>query len=304
MCLYLTLYDQATVTVAWRRSYLYPGIEIVSSAQLFKNTVLVTTLFAVGLTLSTARAETEIRVGVYNFPPIASINEDNQVAGLLAETLERVADAHQDIRFKIIHTSPQRRHLDFEAGLYDVIFFESPNWGWESRDFNATIPILTDEDIYLALKKPGRDLSFFDDVSKRRIVAISGYHYGFADLETDNSELEKRFSIEFSDSHQRNINLIKADRPSVAEVAIVSRAYLQNHLKRHPEDWNTFLVSEVPDQSYRLSIITHPDAPVDAEGMIRLFEPLMESGQYRLLVEQWGLQLPPGFLTGFPYRKP
>lgn len=275
-----------------------------SPAYIFNNTVLMVALLAVGLTLSEASAETEIRVGVYNFPPIASINEDNEVTGLLAETLERVDRAHQDIRFKIIHTSPHRRHLDFEAGLYDVIFFESPNWGWENYDFNATIPILTDEDIYLALKKPGRDLSFFDDVSKRRIVAISGYHYGFANLETNNAKLEKRFSIEFSNSHRRNINLIKADRPSVAEVAVVSRAYLQKHLERHPEDWDTFLVSEVPDQSYRLSIITRKDGPVDANDMVRLFEPLMESGQYRLLVEQWGLQLPPGFLTGFPYQSP
>ncbi|WP_297797581.1 transporter substrate-binding domain-containing protein [uncultured Marinobacter sp.] len=275
-----------------------------SPVQLFRNTILVAAFFASGLTFSVASAETEIRVGVYNFPPIASITEDNQVTGLLADTLERVAKAHQDIRFRIIHTSPQRRHLDFEAGLYDVIFFESPEWGWENHDFNATMPILTDEDVYLALKKPGRDASFFDDVNKRRIVAISGYHYGFANLETNNAELEKRFDIEFSDSHRRNINLIKADRPSVAEVAIVSRAYLQKYLERHPEDWDTFLVSEVPDQSYRLSIITHPDAPVDDKDMIRLFEPLMESGQYRQLVEQWGLQLPSGFLTSFPYQLP
>lgn len=275
-----------------------------SPVQLFRHTILVAALFAGGLTLSMASAETEIRVGVYNFPPIASINEDRQLTGLLAETLERVDSANQDIHFKIIHTSPQRRHLDFEAGLYDVIFFESPDWGWENHDFDTTIPILTDEEVYLALKKPGRDPSFFDDVRKRRIVAISGYHYGFADLETNNVELEKRFDIEFSDSHRRNIKLIKADRPSVAEVAIVSRAYLQQHLKHHPEDWETFLISEIPDQSYYLSIITHPDAPVDAEGMIRLFEPLMRNGQYRLLVERWGLQLPPGFLTGFPYREP
>ncbi|WP_417530754.1 substrate-binding periplasmic protein [Marinobacter lipolyticus] len=273
-----------------------------SPVQLARNTILVAAILAGGPTLSVASAETEIRVGVYNFPPIASIKEGNQVTGLLADTLERVSKAHQDIRFRIIHTSPQRRHLDFEAGLYDVIFFESPDWGWKKYEFNATMPILTDEDLYLALKKPDRDLSFFDDVSKRRIVAISGYHYGFADLETNNAELEKRFNIEFSDSHRRNINLIKADRPSVAEVAIVSRAYLQKYLERHPEDWDTFLISEVPDQSYRLSIITHPDAPVDAKDMIRLFEPLMENGQYRLLVEQWGLQLPPNFLTSFPYR--
>ncbi|MFL1454628.1 substrate-binding periplasmic protein [Marinobacter sp. GN3S48] len=274
------------------------------SAHGSKSPLLILLICLLGSMLPEARAATEIKVGVYNFPPIASIGPANKLQGLLADTLKHLNKAHQDIQFKIIHTSPKRRHLDFNAGLYDVIFFESPAWGWKDHSHDATMAILTDEDLYLALKKPDRDLSFFDDLSKRRIVAISGYHYGFADFETNNTELEKRFSIEFSDNHRRNIDLIKADRPSVAEVAIVSRSYLQQHLDRHPEDWDTFLVSEMPDQSYRLAIITRKGGPVDANDMVRLFEPLMESGQYRFLVEQWGLQLPPGFLTGFPYQQP
>jgi hypothetical protein len=33
--------------------------------------------------------------------------------------------------------------------------------------------------------------------------------------------------------------------------------------------------------------------------MMQLLAPLIENGQYRRLVEKWGLQLPAGFLTGF-----
>jgi ABC-type amino acid transport substrate-binding protein len=157
---------------------------------------------------------------------------------------------------------------------------------------------LADEELYVALKKPGRDSSFFDDLHNRSIVAISGYYYGFAGYETDNSVLEQKFNIEFSDSHARNMNLIKVD-PSVAEVAIVSHSYLQRHLARHPEDRDKLLISNEPDQRYQLSIIARKGGAASADQMLELLAPLVDNGRYRQLVENWGLQLPAGFLTSF-----
>lgn len=238
-------------------------------------------------------SDTEIAVGVYDFPPVAAVSEHTRVDGLLGELLPELDANHQDITFRIVHTSPKRRHLDFDAGLYDVIFFESLNWGWESRPVAATWPILTDEDVYVALDKPGRDQSFFDNIADRAIVAISGYHYGFAGLSTDNAELEERFQIEFSHSHDRNLNLIKADRPSVAEVAIVSRSYIRMHLAQHPEDRGRFLVSDVPDQTYQLRIMARKGGPLKAVALERLLLPLIEDGRYQRMVERHGLQVPP-----------
>jgi len=243
--------------------------------------------------------ETEITVGVYHFPPIASVDANGKPSGLLGDLLQELEQANPTVSFRVFHTSPKRRYLDFEAGLYDVIFFESPGWGWTKRNVDISRPILADEELYVALKKPGRDDSFFDDLEQRSIVAISGYHYGFTGYETDNSVLEQKFNIEFSDSHSRNINLIKADRPSVAEVAIVSHSYLQRHLARHPEDWDKLLVSREPDQRYQLSIIARKGGAASADEMPRLLAPLVDNGRYRQIVENWGLQLPAGFLTSF-----
>ena len=243
--------------------------------------------------------ETEITVGVYHFPPIASVDANGKPSGLLGDLLQELEQANPTVSFRVFHTSPKRRYLDFEAGLYDVIFFESPGWGWTKRNVDISPPILADEELYVALKKPGRDDSFFDDLEQRSIVAISGYHYGFTGYETDNSVLEQKFNIEFSDSHSRNINLIKADRPSVAEVAIVSHSYLQRHLARHPEDWDKLLVSREPDQRYQLSIIARKGGAASADEMLRLLAPLVDNGRYRQIVENWGLQLPAGFLTSF-----
>lgn len=243
--------------------------------------------------------ETEITVGAYHFPPVATVGPDGKPAGLLGDLLNALEQTHGDVTFRVIHTSPKRRFLDFDAGLYDVIIFESRNWGWADKEVSISRPVLADEELYVALRKPGRDLSFFDDIRKHSIVAISGYHYGFAGFETDTSVLQQRFDIEFSDSHSRNLELIKADRPSVAEVAIVSYSYLQMHLAEHPEDWGKLLISDKPDQRYQLSIIARQDGAASAEKMMQLLAPLIENGQYRRLVEKWGLQLPAGFLTGF-----
>lgn len=257
-------------------------------------TILVTLLACFLLANTSARAEqTEITLGVYHFPPIASVDEGGKAEGLLGDLLQALEKTHSGLSFRIFYTSPKRRHLDFDSGLYDVIFFESPQWGWSDRPVEVTVPILEDEELYVALNKPGRDASFFTDLHNRTIVAISGYHYRLTGYETDNAVLEEKFDIEFSDSHSRNLKLIMADRPSVAEVAIVSQSYLQRHLSEHPDDRAKLLISDEPDQRYQLSIIARANAPVTARDMLQLLAPLVQSGQYQRLVDKWNLEAPP-----------
>ena len=252
--------------------------------------------------IATAQGKTVITVGAYHFPPVAEVNKDHNPRGLLADLIQGLEAAHDDIDIQIFHTSPKRRHLDFDAGLYDVIFFESPEWGWTNRDITFSRPILTDEDFYIALRKPGRDLEFFEDIRNRQLIAISGYHYGFADLENNTKTLQNNFRIEFSDSHSRILKLIKADRPSVAEVAIISRAYLQRHLTEQPDDWRQLLISDRLDQRYKLRVIARKNGPVSAGDMMERLAPMVADGSYRMMVEKWGLQLPAGFLTNLKRR--
>ena len=242
--------------------------------------------------LSAHASATDIAVGVYNFPPVASVNEEKEADGFLGDLFEELSREHESLSFQILHTSPQRRYIDFEAGLYDVIFFESPHWKWDKLDVDMSQALLKDEEVYVALKKPGRDQSFFDHIGERSIVAISGYHYGFAGFSTDNSELLEKFDIEFSHSHHRNLNLIKADRPSLAEVAIVSRAFLHTYWKNHPEDQGLFLVSDIADQSYELHIMARKNGPVSIKQIEQLLKPLIDSGRYQALVKRYGLELP------------
>ena len=188
------------------------------------------------------------------------------------------------------------RCMDFRSGLYDVMFFEDPGWGWASEAVETSTPVLKDEEIYVALNKTNRDQSFFNRISERQIVAIAGYHYGFAGLETDSSELRKEFDIEFSHSYQRNLDLIKADRPSLAEVALVSRSFLYTYFARFPDQRDDFLVSEKIDQSYELHVLTRKSGPISLKTIEGLLRPLIKSGRYQKLVRKHGLQLPEGML--------
>jgi ABC-type amino acid transport substrate-binding protein len=246
-----------------------------------------------------ASENTTIRVGVYDFPPVAQVNHNNQATGLLGDLLTELEAEHPELSFEIIYTSPRRRHLDFNAGLYDVMFFEHRDWSWDQDNAAMTSPILRDEEVYVALDKDNRDQTFFDNLEERRIVAIAGYHYGFAGLETGSAELNRRFDIELSFSHQRNIELIRADRPSVAEVAVISRSFLSAYFSRFPEHRDRFLISDEPDQRYELGVVIRRDGPVTADDIEDLLQPLINSGRYQELVKNHGLMLPQSF-NGLP----
>lgn len=255
-----------------------------------------TCLAILGTTPALAMENTHIRLGVYNFPPVAMVGHQKQASGLLGDLLDELKREHQSLSFQIVHTSPKRRHLDFRSGLFDVMFFEDPGWGWTSEAVEISRPVLKDEDIYVALNKTNRDQSFFDQIGERRIAAIAGYHYGFANLETDSDQLRKKFDIQLSHSHQRNIDLIKADRPSLAGVAVVSRSFLHTYFSRFPDQRGKFLISDTIDQSYELRMITRTNGPVSLETIEGLLRPLIENGRYLELVRKHGLQLPESML--------
>ncbi len=241
---------------------------------------------------SPAVAATRVVVGVYHFPPVAIVAGSSEIQGLAGDLIAELNARQSDYRFVPFVTSPKRRHLDFAEGHYDVIFFESPRWSWQGVDHLATQPILMDREVYVALAKPDRDQSFFEPIGERRIVAMLGYHYSFADQVTDETVLRQRFDIELSHSHRRNLELILADRPSIAEVAVVSESYLQLFLERRPDLRERLLISDTADQTYRMRALVRTDAAISLPALSALLATLTDTGVYPSLVARYGLKLP------------
>ncbi|MCH8497819.1 MAG: transporter substrate-binding domain-containing protein [Marinobacter sp.] len=247
-------------------------------------------LWLMALSLPLA-AEITITVGAYNYPSIALIDDQGALRGLAGDVLAELNQRQSDYHFVFQETAPKRRYMDFEQRRYDVILFESPSWSWQAYRHYATRPFLSDQELYVALAKPERDESFFDDLQSRALVAIFGFHYGFAGNNPDDIKLTERFNIDLSHSHRRNLELILADRPAAAEVAVVSRSFLASFKAQRPEDYARLLVSERVDQHHDLAAIVHPEAPVTAETLESMIDLLVADGTFAKLAAQYGIPL-------------
>ncbi len=257
-----------------------------------KQLVSVITLILLCFISAGIHATTRVVVGAYHFPPIALISSANGVSGLFADLLDALNDSQSDYHFEVLITSSKRRYMDFQHEHYDVIFFESPYWSWQDIPHQASTPLLVDEEVYVALRKPERDQSFFTPIKQRKLVAMLGYHYGFADISTDEHALRSQFDIVLSHSHQRNIKLILADRPTLAEVAVISRSFLRRHFRDNPEHRDLLMISDKVDQRYELRALLRPDSPITVQNLEALMAPIIRQGTYQALVREHGLQLP------------
>lgn len=258
-------------------------------------------LFAIVLWIPLCvQASTPVIVGAYNFNPIVTFGANGEPEGLLVEVVQELNRRQQQFTFEIRRTSSKRRFEDYRLGRYDVILFESPQWGWQEMGMQSTPVLLEDEEVFVALNKPERDQSFFDNVTERRLLAILGYHYGFANFDANEENLAQRFEIEMSRSQERNMALILADRPSVAEVAVVPRSFLKRFRRNQPEDADRLLVSDRPDQVYQLCGMVRPESALNSQTLEALFHGMIDDGTYPAIVKRYGMRIPAALISGNP----
>jgi len=229
-----------------------------------------------------AWAAVEVRVGCYEFSPYVEIDADGRVRGLTPELLDLLNESQGDYRFVPFLTTPSRRYQDFEAGLYDVIFFESPDWGWRSRNLPIDVsPVfLEDAEVYIAHTEPGRTQAYFDDFAGKTIAGLLGYHYAFADFDSDPERLRSRFAMHLVTSNQASIELVLRHR---VDLAVVTLSYLKGYLADHPDARSDLLVSDRRDQIYRHRIIVRKGFKPDAEALFALLEGLQRNGALEAL---------------------
>ena len=228
-------------------------------------------------------AAVEIKVVGYHFPPFV-----DDYGGLTPKLIDGLNDMQSDYNFVFTKTTPARRYRDLQTGRGDIVFFEMPKWGWSKSNvqYEETREILTGKEVYLALKKPGRDQSFFQDLTSKRIAAISGYHYGFANFNSDSKWLKQQFDISLTQSHTTNIRVLRAER---VDLSIVNVSYLQKFFKENPGLKSQILVSDKNDQTYHLKAIIRKDAPIKKAMLESLLELAKERGVFDRLLKFYGL---------------
>ncbi|MBI3444136.1 MAG: transporter substrate-binding domain-containing protein [Magnetospirillum sp.] len=230
-----------------------------------------------------------IKVGGYEFAPFVETDAAGKPAGL-ALNLIAALNRHQDrYTFQFVPTSPNRRYKDFEDRKFDVIFFESPDWGWTERKLPVDVSkvFLDGGELYIAQARQGRGQDYFSDFGGKKMVGILGYHYGFAGFVADPATLAARHRMVLVNDNAASIEMILKDR---GDIAVVTDAYLKRYLRAKPAAAERLLVSERFDQRYAHRALIHRDSALGVAEMDRLLTAMDLDGTLTRLWRDFGLR--------------
>lgn len=218
-----------------------------------------------------AGAAQRVPVGGYLFPPF--VEGKSGVTFDLLQAMNRVQDKYV---FEFVDTSANRRYQHLEEGKFQLMLFESAEWGWDPKLVEASNVFLTgDGDIFVARSAPGRDETYFDSLRNKRIAATLGYHYAFANFQTDPEVLKKDFDITLVADARQVVRLVAQ---GVADVGVVTKSYLQSYLKANPQNAASLLVSRRMDQAYQHTILVKRGTSPSAREINQILKKLGTSG--------------------------
>ena len=243
-----------------------------------------------GLMLSlacVAQAAVEVRVGAYHFPPYVIKPDSERAGGLLPELLHALNQQQSEYRFTLVATSTMRRYRDLQSGRFDVMLFESPAWGWQGIAHTALNLQIEDAELYVARMQVGRDEHYFDDLKGKRMALYSGYHYGFAGFNADKQFLSDQFNAVLTYSHDSNLIMLLRGR---ADVAVVTRSYLQAYQQHYPEQSRALLISQRVDQVYQHQALFRPQSAISPPVFAELLKLLHRSQQLDKLLSRYHLR--------------
>ena len=236
--------------------------------------------------LSTATLATEVvNVGIYDFPPYVFIAD--KATGISVQMIAAMNNFQQEYKFVAVPTTARRRYSDFEKNKFDMMMFESENWGWQQYPVVVSQVFAVGAEVYVTQAKPGRGQDFFSDFKNKAMIGVLGYHYQFSNFHADPAYLEQNFNLLQTDSQKQSLELILNDR---GEIAILSKAYLQYHFAQSPEDKVKLLVSKKVDQVYQHTILLRENSEPSVGYINKLLEQMKSKGTLKPLWKKYGLE--------------
>ncbi|WP_031596031.1 substrate-binding periplasmic protein [Pseudomonas savastanoi] len=239
-------------------------------------------LFAPFMATSQVYAAQVVRVAAVHFPPYMVRPEKGEDAGLLPKLIDALNAEQDDYEFVMIPTSVPRRFRDFAEGRFDVAIFENPDWGWKDIAHETVDLGLEDAEVYVARRVEGRDQNYFDDLSDKRLALFSGYHYGFANFNTDQKYLSEHFNVTSTYSHDSNLLMVVRNR---ADIAPVTRSYLIDFMAHNKDEAAQLMVSERVDQIYRQYALLRPNGNIDVPHFKALLQKLRADGELETIFQ-------------------
>lgn len=235
---------------------------------------------------SWAKEPLVVKVGATEFPPYIIISGNGEVTGIIGETIEYMNTIQNDYKFVAIPASAMRRHENFKKKYFDMSFYDNIEWGWDKTQADSSEVFMKGKEVYIAKAKPGRGQEYFSSFKNKTMVGMLGYHYGFANFNSDPVFLRSNFNMQSSSSNESSIKMILYER---GDIAVVSDAYLNWYLNKHPEAREKILISKKVDQNYLHTIIVRKDIRPTITEINKLLAMFRRSKEFKSIELRYGV---------------
>ncbi|MGK0291122.1 MAG: polar amino acid transport system substrate-binding protein [bacterium] len=242
-------------------------------------------LLALILVHTTASAKV-IKVGAYYFAPFVEKGKGRELKGLTIDIVKAINSFQKKYQFKIVLTSPRKRYRDLKNKKIDMLIFESISWGWKKQHVHASNVFLKGGEVYVALAKKGRNQNFFSSFRKKKMVGILGYHYGFANFNSNPKFLKKTYNMYLTNSNKSNIRMILKNK---VDIAVVTKSYLDRFFFQNPQFKKRLLVSKKLDQAYQHTMLIKKGIRPDVKEINKILTKMKRSGELAKIWKQYGI---------------
>jgi len=230
---------------------------------------------------------TAIKVGGYAFAPFVMVDANNQSSGISLDIIKALNEVQSKYDFKFVLTSPKRRYQSFDSGHFDMMLFESKDWGWKSFPAVFSNVYLNGGEVYIAKKINNRSQDYFDSLKNKRMVVMRGYHYKFANFNADEATLRKKYKSVIVNSNKAIIDLILTNR---GDVGVVTKSFLNQCFLKDQSMKEKLLISKKYDQKYNHTVLLREKSLIKLAEVNNLLDELKEKGHLAKIWKKYGIK--------------
>ncbi|SCA55605.1 conserved exported hypothetical protein [Candidatus Terasakiella magnetica] len=226
-----------------------------------------------------------VRVLAYPFPPY--LNEDMKT-GLTPDVLSLLNHYQNDYNFVLHVVEPQQRYENIVSAKQDMILFEMPQWDWQDKTDHVMFSrlLMKGGEVYITKRTKDRDQSYFDQIKDKHIGAYEGYHYKFADYNSDEAWLKANFDIDLANRHRIIMDWVKQGK---VDVGVITLAFLRRYFKDNPNEIAAYLVSQNFAQIYHLKAVLRKNGPISVENFEKILSGIKHTDRFHRLLEKNGI---------------
>jgi len=228
----------------------------------------------------------DVVVGLSVRPPFLDVSEQNGAGPDMLAVLNIVQEQFNFL-YKAIPS--QRKVQAIKESWTDVSMWDNLSWGWKSPPMQASTSLVNSKDVFIALTDENRTQHFFNDLTKRKLAFVNGYHYKIADFETNVDKLSTRFDLSMVRTEEAALKMVLAKR---VEVSIVSETALNWFLIRYPKYRSKIFISETFDTQYSRHFITSNNSVIKVSELNQFLTLADKKGLLAPIYRKYGLVKP------------